>query len=134
MRLPGMTTRRWMVAVAVVALLAGGLVGGYRLKRRRDYFLSRIYYHNLMASLCRDFAHPLHSSDSKDFIGTLLQDVPPELPSVEELTAGMVRIMRESHGDLSELGDFHKAMACKYRHAARYPWLPVEPDPPGLNP
>ena len=24
----------------------------------------------------------------------------------------------------------HEAMAAKYEHAARYPWLPVEPDPP----
>jgi hypothetical protein len=23
------------------------------------------------------------------------------------------------------------ALARKYRHAARYPWLPLEPDPPG---
>jgi hypothetical protein len=25
---------------------------------------------------------------------------------------------------------YHRAMAEKYRHAARYPWLPVAPDPP----
>ena len=25
---------------------------------------------------------------------------------------------------------YHTAMVRKYRHAARYPWLPVEPDPP----
>jgi hypothetical protein len=26
--------------------------------------------------------------------------------------------------------DHHRAMAEKYYHAARYPWLPVAPDPP----
>jgi hypothetical protein len=26
--------------------------------------------------------------------------------------------------------DYHQAMWLKYFHAARYPWLPVEPDPP----
>jgi hypothetical protein len=41
MRLPRMTTRRWMVAVAVVGLL----MGGYRLKQRHDDFLSRAQYH-----------------------------------------------------------------------------------------
>ena len=25
---------------------------------------------------------------------------------------------------------YHAATADKYQHAARYPWLPVEPDPP----
>jgi hypothetical protein len=26
--------------------------------------------------------------------------------------------------------DYHHAMKWKYERAARYPWLPVEPDPP----
>ena len=38
MRLPRMTTRRWMIAVAVVALLIGGSIGGYRLKKWHDLF------------------------------------------------------------------------------------------------
>ncbi len=25
---------------------------------------------------------------------------------------------------------YHAAMADKYQHAARYPWLPIEPDAP----
>jgi hypothetical protein len=36
-----MTTRRWMVAVAVVGLLLGVVVGGQRLKQRRDYCLQQ---------------------------------------------------------------------------------------------
>jgi hypothetical protein len=28
------------------------------------------------------------------------------------------------------LGEWHLRMEQKYEHAARYPWLPVEPDPP----
>jgi hypothetical protein len=39
MGLPRMTTRRWMIAVAVVGLLLGAIVGGRRLKQRRDYYL-----------------------------------------------------------------------------------------------
>lgn len=31
-----MTTRRWMVAIAIVALAMGGIVGLYRLKQRYD--------------------------------------------------------------------------------------------------
>jgi hypothetical protein len=25
---------------------------------------------------------------------------------------------------------YYQSLASKYQHAARYPWLPVEPDPP----
>jgi hypothetical protein len=41
MRLPRLTVRRWLIAVAVVGLL----MGGYRLKQRHDDFLSRAQYH-----------------------------------------------------------------------------------------
>ena len=36
-----MTTRRWMVAVAVVGLLLGVVIEGRRLKQRRDYYLQQ---------------------------------------------------------------------------------------------
>jgi hypothetical protein len=29
-----------------------------------------------------------------------------------------------------ESAKYHEAMSRKYEHAARYPWLPVAPDPP----
>ncbi len=36
-----------------------------------------------------------------------------------------------SFGTLSKRGiAYHVAMARKYRHAARHPWLSVEPNPP----
>ena len=41
MRFTEMTTRRWMIAVAVVGLLLGVVVGGRRLKQRRDYCLQQ---------------------------------------------------------------------------------------------
>ena len=34
------------------------------------------------------------------------------------------------YGRLMDRADHHAAMAEKYRHAARYPWLPVESGPP----
>jgi hypothetical protein len=33
------------------------------------------------------------------------------------------------HSDQA-LSDYHQQMLEKYAFAARYPWLPVEPDPP----
>ena len=46
MRLLRMTTRRWMIAVAVVGSLMGGAIGGMRLKRWHDYFLARVQQHD----------------------------------------------------------------------------------------
>jgi putative exporter of polyketide antibiotics len=57
MRLPRMTIRRWMVVVAVVGLVMGGMIGGYRLKRRRDGFVIRVRYHAVLgANLVRKTA------------------------------------------------------------------------------
>ncbi len=46
---PRMTTRRWMIAEAILGLMMGGSVGGYRLKRRRDHFLGLAQYHGVRA-------------------------------------------------------------------------------------
>ena len=59
MRLPRMTTRRWMVAVAIVALSLGGSLYAVRLKRKSDSCLARAtwhagaetYYRGLIASV-----------------------------------------------------------------------------------
>jgi hypothetical protein len=37
---------------------------------------------------------------------------------------------REDAADYARKADFREALALKYEYAARYPWLPVEPDPP----
>jgi hypothetical protein len=34
------------------------------------------------------------------------------------------------NGKLKRIVDHYVALAAKYEHAARYPWLGVEPDPP----
>jgi hypothetical protein len=33
-----------------------------------------------------------------------------------------------------QMAAFHRALRAKYERAARYPWLPVEPDPPVPDP
>jgi hypothetical protein len=43
MRLPRMTTRRWMVVMAAIGLVIGG---GVLLKQRRDFFLSLVVCHS----------------------------------------------------------------------------------------
>jgi hypothetical protein len=124
MRLPRMTTRRWMVAILIVGLTLGGIVGGVRLKRRRDYFLVRLEYHALMEQTAVD----------------LERSVRERLADMErEDVEGGVRILRLGGSTDSVRRDIervtrgiehHSAMARKYHRAARHPWIAVEPDPP----
>jgi hypothetical protein len=101
MRLPRMTTRRWMIAVAAVALLC-------LLEHRRRSFESLAAYHQ--SKLDRFLIW--QSLDDLTVIRLFHRDLKP-------LTT-----------DEAKVPNWHEAMARKYRHAARYPWLPVEPDPP----
>jgi hypothetical protein len=46
MRLPRMTTRPWMIAVAALALMLGGVIGIHELDRRADLFRRDADYHH----------------------------------------------------------------------------------------
>ena len=58
MRLPRMTTRRWMFAVAAVAVVIGLLIEGARWKRRRDYGLYWAGFHAHLESGIRPDCRP----------------------------------------------------------------------------
>jgi hypothetical protein len=90
---PQMTTRRWMVAVAVVAVAITGV-------RIGDRWLS---YRRIAA----------HHSQMAETGMKMIDGLPS---AAEVLTPQNI--------------DYHAEMARKYQYAARYPWLPVEPDPP----
>jgi hypothetical protein len=91
-----------MVAVAVVGLLC-------LLEHRRREFASLAAYHGSKATVGAIFG--------SGSMGMKVTYVDPD---------GNVMTM----DDLS-VASWHEALAAKYRRAARYPWLPVEPDPPG---
>ncbi len=88
MRLPRMTTRRWMVAVVVV----GGALGMFERHERFRWIAVR------------------HRAE-----------VPKHLPRIKPV--GM-------EDKVWRLLEWHESMARRYERAARYPWLPVEPEPP----
>jgi hypothetical protein len=98
-RLPRMTTRRWMVAVAVVGLVIGGTAEAIRLKRRHDYFVIRARRHASAEAAFRSWAQT-SSARSRHILASISRNL-----------------------------DYHADMARKYGHAARFPWLSVEPDP-----
>ena len=111
MRLPRMTTRRWMVVVAVIGLLVGG---GVRLKRRRDYFLS----------LARSHAQKMPSSTAE---GKALRS---RFGSTSRMSGEEILLLSRDFDRLRNRADHHAALRRKYERAARYPWMSVEPDPP----
>jgi hypothetical protein len=110
MRLQRMTTRRWMVVVAVVGLFC-------TLEHRRRVFGALAKFHEsraccLEAWVCGPLNGP---SDSvfKDELGRVRLDADWRVMTRDEVRAA----------------GWHASLADKYRYASRYPWLPVEPDP-----
>src|SRR5437588_634616 len=115
MRLPRMTTRRWMIAVGISALVIGGTVLSARLTRRHDHFVSRAQDHAWKEAMADAWAKRVRAYwEGRGGIRGQAR--------LETLVA-RVPLVKAYHG----------ALARKYRHAARYPWLPVAPDPPELS-
>ncbi len=121
MRLPRMTTRRWMVAVAGVGVVVGAWLNLERLRRlsreyagratnaeRRSNYakMSASWSHERWLAECRK----IDESNRKYAPFQMGQPYSPEVAS--KRVAYWVPIVS------------------KYEHAARCPWLPVEPDPP----
>jgi hypothetical protein len=108
MRRPRMTTRRWMLVVAVVGLLfwTGRLLASWRdLRLRSEHHAAELV--------------------------TLDQYLIPALEFRRKMGyfpgCGLTQIALE---DWCKEAEWHRQLKAKYDHAARYPWLPVEPDPP----
>jgi hypothetical protein len=104
MRLARMTTRRWMVAVAVVGV-ALCVFHLWRLsreyQRRADLYAGHFIWEG---------------------------DGGVELEALQRMS----RAQWDAYilGRYEEILRWRAQMEAKYRRAARYPWLSVEPDPP----
>ncbi len=132
MRMPRMTTRRWIVVVVIVGLLMVGV----RLVQRRRLFLSRAQVHELNAAfypklesrerkMCLEYAVLIAGLERLQRYG----DREPARSRLETLKVRLDQSRRNLPRWTNTIA-YYVAMSHKYRHAARYPWLPVEPDPP----
>ena len=101
MRLPRLTLKRAMLLVALVAVTLG--VGGECI-RRRSRFLSLASSH--AAEACDGRIVPLA--------------LRTQMTEAELAAYGERRLAWE---------EYHNGLVAKYERAARYPWLPVAPDP-----
>jgi hypothetical protein len=122
MSLPRMTTRRWMVAVAIVGLFC-------LMEHRRRAFASLAAYHEsrVVARMCVRYRKYLGRAIRRPDLtpGMLIRSLDGKQDYVYFDLAGKVMTTDEVKGAIR-----HEALAPKYRYAARHPWLPVEPDPP----
>ncbi len=110
MRLPRMTTRRWMVVVAIAAVMLAAAA----LFRRHLRLCERGDYHERM-----EREHALGVWAFGD-LALALADTNPQVAARERAHAAFEAENRDRHARLKD----------KYRHSARYPWLAIEPDPP----
>jgi hypothetical protein len=99
-----------MVAVAIVAILIGT---GLEINRRLRRF-ARLAGHHSRVAIEQFGTFMAFGGDS-----AALDEVPPA-------GWGPARYLRRLKASIGH----HHAMALKYESAARYPWLPVAPDPP----
>ncbi len=128
MRLPRMTTRRWMLAVAVVGLLLGGSLAFVRLRTLSRHYAGRainarraVGYSRVSAGWSHDRwlaeCRRIEEEERKWIIGTQMSIRRPLRPDVARSYIA-----------------YWEPNLSKYERAAAFPWLPLEPDPPRPEP
>jgi hypothetical protein len=117
-----------MIVVAVVGQLMGGSIGVLRLQRRHDDFVAR----------ARLYAQREASFKASEITTrTTYARLAAAIEKIEETTeAQRLRLLKAKaeklYGvaeTLSQRTAYFGSLARKYHHAARYPWLRVDPDP-----
>ncbi len=121
MRLPRMTTRRWMVAVAGIGVLAGAWLQFVRVRRLGHEYTGRAINARRTLSYARmsaDWRHEQWLAECQEVDQSNRKYAPFQMgrPLAPELARKRVAYWVE--------------IVSKYQSAARCPWLPVEPDPP----
>ena len=114
MRLPHVRFSLWhlMVGVALVGLALAGGLWTVEMQRVRRQHLQQVARHSVLASLYSAEVARLQANPAKS----------PD-PLVREWLEEALELNRRALRISERARD-------KYQRAARYPWLPVEPDPP----
>jgi hypothetical protein len=110
MRRHRMTTRRWMIAVAVVGLLLGSVIGCWRLKRRWDYCLQQAENQAWMETYFRSTGSRLVSTSPPQRLSIIIDGDTYQIDKMVTYCAERKRL---------------------YLRAASRPWLSVPPDQTG---
>ena len=127
MRPPRMRfTVRWiMAAVAVVAVLLFAVV---QLDRFRKLGVS---YSRRAAELKSEEAYTRRNIQRTEVvIANIRARLEPADGKGEHRLRSLLDEQRDQMARYAEYAHYLAELRSKYQHAARYPWLPVEPDPP----
>jgi hypothetical protein len=130
LRWPRITTRRLMALVAVAALASAAEMT----RRRGEAYAKKaveqeVQEGNLRAGAkIRDGMADTCKREAERGKESFFYRQNPEWTAewLMKQAASQAEEARYEH----ELAAFHEKLKIKYQHAARYPWLPVEPDPP----
>ena len=108
MCLPRYRLRTLLIAVAVAALGMGTIVGRSAGRAGESYFRQAAHHRKL-------------SNDARLYAMSIDRRYLHWGPSEPE---------RAEMAAYERRGDYHAALQAKYERVARYPWLPIDPDPP----
>jgi hypothetical protein len=130
-----------MVVVAVSAIVIAGGIEGRRFHRFSKYYEARAVEAGLRAKIAQKSANEYvqeHAHLSAQFRNTesqlkefpndpfLVDALSKDLASLKELQANDAEFIKQS----TRFAQYFAGLNRKYERAARYPWLPVEPDRP----
>jgi hypothetical protein len=120
MRLPWMTTRRWMIVTAVVAVLCWGTLRAQALERRAAF-------HAREKQSCLQRAQDVEGGSRP-----LLQEKKRRLCGPLEVFAIVAELEEayEAAPELRERAAYHAELEASYRRASRHPWIQVPPEKP----
>ena len=117
---PQFTVRRLMLVVALAGLALGGGIWGSKMWRLSGVHARTARFHRSWLGLYRQRETVILKS-----LGRLEQ-----FAAQHALPPPSVARHRDDAAGYARKADFREALALKYERAARYPWLPVETDPP----
>jgi hypothetical protein len=122
-----MTIRRWMVLVAIVALLLGGGASCWRMKLRRDYCLQRARIHAWAERLARLLEKP-----PLVLTGSTHSPYRDELSILQRLYRHTLVLAGGHISPAATLAQYHHELKTMYQEAAARPWrsIPLDAEVP----
>jgi hypothetical protein len=107
-----------MAVVAIIAIASGGVA---MLKRREAYGIRAAFHARQEQVAGGRLRHWSHEAARLEGVPS---DVSPPVPDEDK------RLLAELIDYSRNRVVHHRRLKAKYELAARYPWLPVDPDPP----
>lgn len=143
MRLPRIRIRTMMVGVLLTALLTAGGMEARRLSRLTNYYRARGRDADNQYKLTRSAADDAASAHEECVEQVRISDASikrvidfahtqerPFLEAMLESNKRSVQSTRQAAEQMARHADHYRRLKQKYEAAARYPWRPIEPDPP----